>query len=90
VSLKLRLPGVLIQSVVRDGAAARAGLRPTTIASGVVTPGDSIVGIDGQAIERSADVFRILDSREIGQEVSVEYFRDGEKHSTKVTLVGVE
>jgi S1-C subfamily serine protease len=48
------------------------------------------VGIDGRTIETTADVFRALEARDIGQEVEVTYLRDGKERKAKVKLVGVE
>jgi len=51
---------------------------------------DTIVSIGGQKIESAADLFRALESHEIGHEVEVVYQREGKELKSKVTLVGVE
>jgi len=91
ISAQIGMKGVVIQNVVPGGAAAKAGLRPSKIAGNrLVSPGDSIVGLDGQPIATRADLFRFLDTHEIGQEVNVVYVRDGKEDKAKVKLVGVE
>ena len=49
-----------------------------------------IVGIDGERVETTADLFRILDAHEIGDEVEVKYLHDGKELAAKVKLVGVQ
>jgi S1-C subfamily serine protease len=91
MSARIGLKGVVIQTVYPGGAAAKAGLRSSKIAGNkLVAPGDAIVGLDGQPVESRADLFRILDTREIGQEVNVVFLRDGKEEKAMVKLVGVE
>ncbi|MHC4356789.1 MAG: PDZ domain-containing protein, partial [Planctomycetota bacterium] len=72
--------GVLVLAVSRGGPADIAGLRPTRRdARGRIVLGDLIVAIDGQKIGESKDLYRILDSRNIGDTVRVRVRRpDGE------------
>jgi S1-C subfamily serine protease len=91
IAARAGLKGVVIERMLPESAAAKAGLRPSKISGNqLVTAGDAIVGVDGQPIESRADLFRILDSHEIGQEVNVVYLRDGKEQKAKVRLVGVE
>jgi S1-C subfamily serine protease len=91
VTARMGLRGVVIQEILAESAAGKAGMKPSKIADNrLVTLGDAIVAIDGQSVGSRADLFRILDSREIGQEVSVVYVRDGKEQQAKVTLVGVQ
>jgi PDZ domain-containing protein len=48
-------------------------------AEGVVEPGDVIVTIDGQSVETTCDVGRLIDQHEIGEEVAVSVKREGKK-----------
>ena len=84
--------GVIFLGFAETSAAEKAGLRAT-----LVTPdgrlrqmGDAIVGLGGRPVESSADLFRILDAAEIGQEIEVSYVRDGKEHSAKLKLAGVQ
>ena len=91
VAARIGVPGVVIQQLLPNSAAASAGLRPSKIVGNqLVAAGDAIVAIDGQRVASRADLFRVLDSQEIGNEVSVVYLREGKEETTKVKLVGVE
>jgi S1-C subfamily serine protease len=83
--------GVIFCNYAQSSAARDAGIRATEVTPtgefGAV--GDVIVGLDGQPVEGRADVFRILDTREIGQEIEVKYIRDGAEKTSKVKLVAV-
>ena len=73
--------GALIQAVVEDAPAARAGLKGSTnqeVFNGVPINigGDLIVGFAGRRVERAADIARIVtDSLRPGQTVSVVVLR---------------
>ena len=75
--------GALIQAVVADAPAARAGLRGSSdevVFNGVPINigGDLIVGFAGHKVERAADIARIVtDSLLPGQTVSVTVLRHG-------------
>jgi S1-C subfamily serine protease len=72
--------GVLILSVIPGGPADKAGLLPTRRdVRGEIVLGDIIVAIDNETISESKDLFRILDSRKIGDTVRLTVRRsDGE------------
>jgi S1-C subfamily serine protease len=72
--------GVLIASVMPGGAADKAGLRPTRRdVRGRIVRGDIVVAMDNQKVSESKDLFRILDSRKIGDTVRLRIRRsDGE------------
>ena len=77
---RLGIEGVLVFEVERGGPAEVAGLRPTRRdARGRVVLGDIIVAIDNEKVSESKDLYRILDSRNIGDTVRVRVRRpDGE------------
>jgi S1-C subfamily serine protease len=87
--------GALIQAVVADGPAARAGLRGSTdekVFNGVpiALGGDLIVGFAGRKVEKAADIARIVtDSLLPGQMVSVTVIRrgTGAKQTIRVRLI---
>jgi S1-C subfamily serine protease len=70
------LKGVLIARVNRDGAAARAGLRPTRQSfDGDVQWGDLIVAVDGKPIETVDELLTALEQRSVGDEVKLTIIR---------------
>jgi S1-C subfamily serine protease len=68
--------GAFVSDVVTDSAAAVAGLQP----------GDVITSIDGQAIASSADVGPVIRKKKAGDQVVVEYEREGQPQRATVTL----
>ena len=76
VAKRLGLEGVLILSVMEGSAAERAGLRPTTRdEDGQIIPGDIIVGIDGKQVKGTGDLFKILDSHDVGDTLQLDIQR---------------
>lgn len=68
--------GVLIVGVRSGGAADLGGLRPMRRdRRGRIIFGDLIVGIDGQSVRESRDLFRILDAHEVGDTVTLSVHR---------------
>ena len=87
----LNLPvedGALIQDVVDDGPADKAGLRAgrTEVGEGLRVGGDIIVRADGQDIARSADVAEAILDKKPGDEIEIEYFRGDERRTATVKL----
>ncbi|WP_307031671.1 S1C family serine protease [Arthrobacter globiformis] len=79
IAEQLHLPGtegVLVLSVVRNGPADRAGLRP----------GDALLSLEGQKLNAPEDLLAALRSKAPGQTVSIEYRRGTDTGDTKVTL----
>ena len=69
-----KLPvGVLVRDVMEDGGAAEAGL----------TPGDIIVGLNGQTVMNMDQLTDILSGLEVGSTVSMDIIRNG---NTSMTL----
>jgi S1-C subfamily serine protease len=79
--------GVLVVNVTKGGPAERAGMRPTRQdARGRILLGDLIVSVDGNPIEGSKDLFRILDSHNIGDKVKLRVRRPAGEAELEVTL----
>ena len=83
--------GVLVQRVLPDGAAARAGLRGGTQKAylgntPVMLGGDFIVAIDGQEITNVQDIQSAMNSHKTGDTVIVTFFRGRKRMDAKVTL----
>jgi len=80
--------GVLIYQVARNGGAAAAGLRGVQQTEmGDVELGDIIVGIDGDKVSNTDDLYKVLDKHQIGDTVQVHIWRDGRRMSVPVRLM---
>ena len=84
--------GILLQEVVVDGPADRAGLRGNDQQAeidGMLAPsgGDIIVAIDGVELGDMDDLIIYLAETTVGQTVTLEILRDGEKQSVALVLV---
>ncbi|MBN1361460.1 MAG: trypsin-like peptidase domain-containing protein [Sedimentisphaerales bacterium] len=79
--------GVLVLNVARASAAEQAGLRPTRVdARGAIVLGDVIVAIDGDPVRELRDLYRILDTHEVGDIVRLRLRRSGGEVNVDVTL----
>ena len=68
--------GVIVGSVVPNGGAAKAGLKP----------GDVLVSIDGRHIKNGDDLVDDISSRRVGSSVQVGYLRSGAEHTASITI----
>ncbi len=68
--------GVIIASVVENGPAANAGINVD----------DVIVEVDGEAVSNLADLTEIMESKEVGDEITVTALRRGERMDFNVLL----
>ena len=83
--------GVLIQQVVPDGAAARAGLRGGNQAAylgnlQIYLGGDLIVGLDNQQITNAQNIADFMNRHQVGDSVVVTYYRGHHKMTAKLKL----
>ncbi len=91
VADRLGVRGVLVVDVVPGGAAAKAGIRPTTRdQTGRVRLGDVIVAVDGNKVESPNELFLLLEKYKVGDVVELSLLRDGKTIQTKVTLEAVQ
>ena len=72
--------GALVNSVEKDGPADKAG----------VEAGDIIVKVDGKAVEKSADLPRIVGGIKPGAKATLQVFRRGAARELVVTVVEFE
>ncbi len=92
VASQLKLvAGVEVDTVKNGTPAAKAGLRAATgtkIVDGdqYSTGGDVITEFDGQKVTTSEELQRAVDSKRPGDTMSITYWRNGESHTTDVTL----
>lgn len=78
---------LLIRSVVPDGAAAKAGLRPSKIdGQGRVRLGDAILALDDEPVNTVEDLRTQLDRHQVGHTIEVTVLRDGNRFKVPVTL----
>lgn len=83
----LGVKGVLILGVSPEGAAASAGLRPTSRDEfGRPVFGDIIRGFNGAAVESPSDLYRQLDKLSPGDEVPVKVLRGSGEETVTVKL----
>jgi S1-C subfamily serine protease len=83
--------GVLIQRTVQGGAAERAGLKGgnQTAYLGnmqIYLGGDLIVSIDGQDVTNTQDISEVMNRHQVGDTVTVVFYRGRRKMSAQVTL----
>lgn len=80
--------GVLIWQVLPGSAAANAGLHGLTqTENGDVELGDIIVGIDGQKVSNTDDLYKVLDKHQVGETVRVEIMRNSRRVTVPVRLM---
>ncbi|MFG6413902.1 S1C family serine protease [Roseateles sp. DC23W] len=79
--------GVLLVDVGNGSPAAAAGLKPFgRDRSGRIVPGDVITGVDGQAVADLDDMLSLLETRQIGEKVTLTVWRAGQTRKVVATL----
>jgi S1-C subfamily serine protease len=83
--------GILIERVLPDGAAAKAGLRGGNQVAyngnqQVMLGGDLIVGFDGQSVTTPQDLSNAMNAHHAGDTVTLTVFRGRERLNIKVVL----
>jgi S1-C subfamily serine protease len=79
--------GVIVRNVLPDGAAEKAGMRPTSRnVQGDFIWGDLIIAMDDHPIQKSVDLFDALERRKVGETISVTVLRGRKKTELQVTL----
>ena len=83
--------GVLIQKIIPNGAAERAGLRGGNQVAylgnlQIYLGGDLIVGLDGQQITNTQDISDVMNRHQVGDTISVTFYRGHRKLTTQLTL----
>jgi S1-C subfamily serine protease len=83
--------GFLIMQVKPGGAAQRAGLRGGNEQAllgnqQILLGGDLIVSIDGQSIHSAEDISDLMDEHQVGDSVTVTFYRGRRKMTTRLTL----
>jgi S1-C subfamily serine protease len=84
---RLGLKGALVIDVAEGGAAARAGVQPTTRdRRGAIRLGDIIVGMGRESIESNNDLLLALEKYEPGDEVKLRLIREEKEIELTVRL----
>ncbi|MBI3603859.1 MAG: trypsin-like peptidase domain-containing protein [Nitrospirae bacterium] len=91
IAARWGITGVVIGRVAPGSAAERVGLRGTReTRNGRIDLGDVIRKIGGEPVETVDDLHRILDRHKVGDQVKVDYVREGRQLQATVTLQAVE
>lgn len=81
VAEQLSVHGVLINKVLADTPADKAGLRGTIRdRQGNILLGDVITEIDDQHVKTTADLMRYIDAVPVGHSMTLAFVRQGKKH----------
>jgi S1-C subfamily serine protease len=87
VSSRLDISGIMILQIEPGSAAAKAGLKSARIDRfGNLETGDIIQYVNGKTVEDIKDLLSILDDLNIGDEVTLKLWRQGEIKEVKVVL----
>ncbi len=87
---RLGREGALVLTVTPGGAADKGGLLATRRSDdGEILLGDLIVAIDGEPVAGTSDLYRIIESRKVGEKVTLTIVREDEKKEVEVTLRGL-
>lgn len=79
--------GIIISYVDEKGSAGKAGLKGMTQDQyGRTYLGDIILSVDGQNVNSLDDIYQVLETKKIGDTVTVKYRREGKVLETKVVL----
>jgi S1-C subfamily serine protease len=83
--------GALVGEVTQGGPAEEAGVqagdeRVTVAGQPVLAGGDVITAIEGETVTEMADVVAVVNSKQAGDEITLEVLRDGETVEITVTL----
>jgi len=79
--------GDVILRVSPGSAAELAGLKGATVSrDGGIVPGDTIVAVEGTAVESVGNLLARLDDFEVGEVVKISVLREGKKIELPVTL----
>ncbi len=85
-----RLPvekGLLVASVLPGGPAANSGIRGLSRdPDGSVLLGDIILSIDGEEMDGTDDLYRLLDKKQFGDTVQVVVYRAGQRATVPMRL----
>jgi S1-C subfamily serine protease len=76
---------VVVRSVVKDGPAAKAGIRPAWRDEDGIHA-DVIVTLNGEPVKKANDLYALMDKYHVGDTVKLTVERGGERRDVEVTL----
>lgn len=83
---KCESKGLVIREIIARGAADRAGLKGIKLDEDSAEIGDIITAVDGKTVTDLDDLLSILENKNAGDTVKVDYLRKKVKKTTTVTL----
>jgi S1-C subfamily serine protease len=87
IGRELGVEGVLVLRVEAGSAAQKAGLRGTRVTQGgEVVPGDIILAVEDEPVQRVAELVDLLERFRVGDEIRVAVYREGEIRQVSATL----
>lgn len=91
LSARLRLPGVLVLNIDPGSTAEKVGLQATRrTRSGDILLGDVITAVNEVTVKNSDQLLSAFEERDIGEEVRLSIWRDGETSVIKIALEATE
>ena len=87
---RLRIAGAIIQSVVRDSPAARAGLEGLRESRRGPILGDVIVAVGGEPVRSISDLVLAFEEIGIGERARLTVERDGRRREVEVELMAID
>jgi S1-C subfamily serine protease len=83
--------GVIIREVYKSSPVAQAGLRSMVVdRRGTVTSYDVILAIGDDEVNDFDDLYRALDGRQPGDQITLHYQRDGKRQETTLQLQEID
>ncbi len=89
-STKCDSKGLVIRDIIPRAGADKAGLRGIKLHEDTVEMGDIITSVDGKPVKDLDDLLSILETKNAGESVKVDYLRKKSKQSTTVTLENLQ
>lgn len=87
VTQKMDIKGVVIIGIEQGSPVAKAGLRGTrAIGEDGILPGDIILGIGNRSVTDIKSLLDALEQHDIGDQITLRYYRDNEEKQTTVIL----
>lgn len=78
--------GVIVNQVLEDGAAARAGIVPSSLVRNSISWGDRIIGLGDYEINNRSDLILALENYKVGDQVGLKIVRDGKELTIDLEL----